>query len=62
MRIDEVNTVEILPEDALNRALSSGCLSISFTYNEPAIWFEYTYDTAKLEHEAGIATVYVTNG
>ena len=62
MRIDEVSTVEILPEEALNRAVSSGCRSISFTYNEPAIWFEYTYDTAKLAHEAGIATVYVTNG
>lgn len=62
MRIDEVNTVEILPESALDRAVSSGCRSISFTYNEPAIWFEYTYDTAKLAHEAGIATVYVTNG
>jgi len=62
MRIDEVNTVEILPEDALDRAVSSGCRSISFTYNEPSIWFEYTYDTAKLAHEAGLATVYVTNG
>jgi pyruvate formate lyase activating enzyme len=62
MRVDEVNTVEILPESALDRAVSSGCRSISFTYNEPAIWFEYTYDTAKLAHEAGIATVYVTNG
>lgn len=36
--------------------------SIAFTYNEPSIFFEYTYDTAKLAQKEGISTVYVSNG
>jgi pyruvate formate lyase activating enzyme len=62
MRLDEVHTIEISPEDAVNHAVFEGCRSIAFTYNEPTIWFEYTYDVARLAHDAGIATVYVTNG
>lgn len=62
IRLDEARTIEIPPEDAVNRAVFEGCRNIAFTYNEPAIWFEYTYDTARLARDAGIATVYVTNG
>ena len=36
--------------------------SIAYTYTEPTIFFEYSYDIARLAHEAGIASVYVTNG
>ncbi|MFQ6102332.1 MAG: AmmeMemoRadiSam system radical SAM enzyme [Anaerolineae bacterium] len=35
---------------------------IAYTYNEPTVFFEYTYDTAKLAHEEGIKNVYVSNG
>ncbi len=42
--------------------MASGCKSISWTYNEPAIWHEYTYDSAVLAKKAGLKTVYVTNG
>jgi pyruvate formate lyase activating enzyme len=35
---------------------------IAYTYNEPTVFFEYTYDTAKLAHEQGIKNVYVSNG
>jgi pyruvate formate lyase activating enzyme len=35
---------------------------VAFTYNEPAVFFEYTYDTAKLAHEHGIRTIYVSSG
>jgi len=35
---------------------------IAYTYNEPTVFFEYTYDTAKLAHEHGIKNVYVSNG
>ncbi len=60
--LDESMSVEITPEQAVERALASGCKSIAWTYNEPTIWYEYTYDSAKLAKEAGLATVYVTNG
>ncbi len=35
---------------------------IAYTYNEPTVFFEYTYDTARLAHEYGIRNVYVSNG
>lgn len=50
------------PEEAVSLALEYGCQSIAYTYNEPAVFFEYTYDTAKLAHEAGLKNVYVTSG
>ncbi|MCZ7392779.1 MAG: AmmeMemoRadiSam system radical SAM enzyme [Candidatus Methanoperedens sp.] len=55
-------TTEITPEEAIKNALDNRCKSISWTYNEPAIWHEYTYDSAVLAKKAGLKTVYVTNG
>ena len=60
--LEEAHTREITPEEAVRRAKAAGCKSISWTYNEPAIWHEYTYDSAVLAKEAGLKTVYVTNG
>jgi pyruvate formate lyase activating enzyme len=54
--------MEITPDEAIKRALASGSKSISWTYNEPAIWHEYTYDSAILAKKAGLKTIYVTNG
>ena len=50
------------PQSAVELALEYGCDSIAYTYNEPVVFFEYTYDTAKLAHEAGLKNVYVTSG
>ncbi|MBV5321783.1 MAG: AmmeMemoRadiSam system radical SAM enzyme, partial [Sulfuricurvum sp.] len=50
------------PKDAVALALEHGCKSIAYTYNEPVVFFEYTYDTAKLAHEAGLKNIYVTSG
>ncbi|MBM3154379.1 MAG: AmmeMemoRadiSam system radical SAM enzyme [Chloroflexi bacterium] len=52
----------MLPKDAIRTAKARGCAGISWTYNEPSIWFEYTLDSAKLAKESGLYTVYVTNG
>jgi len=60
--LDEAYTKEITPEEAIRRAVASGSKSISWTYNEPAIWHEYTYDSAALAKKAGLKTIYVTNG
>lgn len=60
--IDKTNTLELTPEQAVQRAVAKGCSSIAWTYNEPAIWHEYTYDSAVLAKKAGLKTVYVTNG
>lgn len=50
------------PQKAVDLALEYGCKSIAYTYNEPVVFFEYTYDTAKLAHEAGLKNIYVTSG
>lgn len=54
--------VEASPEHIALDARRAGCKSIAYTYTEPAVFFEYTYDTARLAHESGLANVYVTNG
>jgi pyruvate formate lyase activating enzyme len=62
VEVDTSQSREISPETAVSRALQFGARSIAWTYNEPTIWYEYTYDCARLAKEAGLATVYVTNG
>lgn len=52
----------VSPEALVEQALGRRLLGISFTYNEPAIWFEYTLDTFKLAKHRGLMTNYVTNG
>jgi len=52
----------VSPEEVVDRALSAGCGSISYTYTEPTIFFEYAYDIAVLAKAAGLRNVFVTNG
>jgi len=53
---------EIPPQAAVEMAKEYNCGGIAWTYNEPPMWFEYTYDSAKLAKENNLYTVYVTNG
>ena len=57
-----MNTEYLSPEDAVSQAKKAGCLGISWTFNEPTLWFEYTLDSAKIAKEQGLSTNYVTNG
>lgn len=50
------------PEDIVEAALKSGCQGISYTYNEPTIFFEFMADTAKLAKQKGLFNTMVTNG
>jgi pyruvate formate lyase activating enzyme len=50
------------PEKIVKEAVRSGCKSISYTYTEPTIFFEYALDTARLAKKAGLYNVFVTNG
>lgn len=49
------------PEDTVQLARDGRCKGISWTYNEPTLWFEYTLDSARMAREAGLLTNYVTN-
>ena len=50
------------PQEIVAAAKHNSCRSISCTYTEPTVYFEYAYDVAKLAHEAGIYNVFVSNG
>jgi pyruvate formate lyase activating enzyme len=56
------NRPETPPEAVVKAAEMRRCSSIAYTYTEPTIFFEYTYDIARLAHDYGLANVYVTNG
>ena len=50
------------PAELVEMAFRQGCRSISFTYSEPTVFFELSYDTGKLARDAGLKNVFVTNG
>ncbi len=53
---------EFTSDEIIKLAKQKNCDSIAWTYNEPSIWFEFSYDTAKLANKQGIYNVYVSNG
>jgi len=59
---DQIGMTRMEPVDVVEYARSSGAQSVSWTYNEPTIWHEFTTDASKAAHGAGLKTVYVTNG
>jgi len=58
----ESENYKILPEDVVKMALDKNCKSISYTYTEPTIFFEYMIDTAQLAHISGLKNIVVSNG
>ena len=57
-----METQYLSPREAVAMATASQCMGLSWTFNEPAIWFEYTLQGAKLAKAEGLYTSYVTNG
>lgn len=57
-----VGGTERLPQEVVQRALDHDCRSISYTYTEPTVFFEFAHDTGRLAVEAGLKNVFVTNG
>ncbi|MDI6917151.1 MAG: AmmeMemoRadiSam system radical SAM enzyme, partial [Thermoplasmatales archaeon] len=52
----------ITPEEIISKAKKYNCRGIAWTYNEPTIWYEFTYDVSRIAKEKNLYTVYVTNG
>jgi len=55
-------TYQLSPQEVINLAKKYGLGSISFTYTEPTVFYEYIYDISKLAKEQGIKTSIVSNG
>jgi pyruvate formate lyase activating enzyme len=50
------------PEHVVASAVSNGCQSISYTYVEPTIFFEFAYDCCVLARAQGLKNIFVSNG
>jgi len=50
------------PERLVEIALKNDCPVIAYTYSEPAVFWDYAHDTAKLAASSGLKNVFVTNG
>lgn len=65
VKLQTVKTYHISSEEIVEKAISlrsQGNIGIAYTYNEPVVWYEFVYDTAKLAKEKGLLNVLVTNG
>jgi pyruvate formate lyase activating enzyme len=50
------------PASVVDQAEQAGCASISYTYVEPTIFYEFAYDCCSRARERGIKNVFVSNG
>jgi len=59
---DRRSTQYISPSKSVELAKEFNCQGMSWTYNEPTVWFEWTLEGAKIAKKSGLYTTYVTNG
>ena len=57
-----LRSTRLAVKEVVRQAMLNDCQSISYTYTEPTIFFEYAYDTARLAKESGLRNNFVTNG
>ena len=60
--VDETINYDLVPERLVDLASQKNCDSLSFTYSEPTVFYEYMYDIAKLGKEKGFKVLFHTNG
>lgn len=58
---DQSPQKDISPKELIKTAIKNKCKSISYTYNEPTIFYEYVLETATLARKKGIKNIMVTN-
>ncbi len=49
-------------EQVVEYAIKYECKSVSYTYTEPTIFYEFAYDCSKLAKKENLANIFVTNG
>jgi pyruvate formate lyase activating enzyme len=59
---EELNPHFYSPLEIVQQAKKQGLNSISFTYTEPTVYYEYLYDISLIARENGIKTSIVSNG
>ena len=58
----ELPSYRLSAKDVIKMAVMHKVKSISFTYSEPTVFYEYMLETAKLAHKRGLKTILVSNG
>ena len=59
---EELDHYSYSPSEIVQQAKKQGLNSVSFTYTEPTVYYEYLYDISTLAKEKGIKTSIVSNG
>ncbi|WP_439184961.1 AmmeMemoRadiSam system radical SAM enzyme [Carboxylicivirga taeanensis] len=52
----------LMPDELVHMALQQGCTSISYTYTDPTVYYEYMLETAQLAHKQGLKNIMVSAG
>jgi pyruvate formate lyase activating enzyme len=45
---EETDYKDLMPDEVVRQAIFYNCRSITYTYTEPAVFYEYMYDTARI--------------
>ena len=53
---------DLPPADVVRQALFNGCKTITYTYTEPTVFYEYMYDTAVIARQHGVKNTMHTCG
>lgn len=62
VRPEQIDNVNLSPEEAVSQAEKFRCSSIAFTYTEPVIFYEYMFDISRIARRRGLKNAVVTNG
>lgn len=60
--VEEIPNVNLKPEEVVQKALQQHCETVSFTYSEPTVFYEYMFDIVKMAKQKGLKTLFHTNG
>jgi pyruvate formate lyase activating enzyme len=58
----QIDGESVLPGELVEMAKKLQCRSMSYTYTEPSVFWDYAFDTAAAAKKDGLKNVFVTNG
>jgi pyruvate formate lyase activating enzyme len=59
---EDVDFYDLPPKEVVRKAVYSGCRSVTYTYTEPTVFYEYMYDTAVVARRYGVRNTVHTCG
>jgi len=59
---EDIYSYDVSPEMIISKARQMGARSVAYTYTEPTVFYEYTFDTCIFVRKAGLLNVMHSNG